>query len=228
MSAEDFLEGKVILVDKPLDWTSFQVVNKIRHKIRHQFSIKKIKVGHAGTLDPKATGLLILCTGKKTKDISEIQDAPKVYEAKIKLGYTTASYDTESEEVFSADVSHLTQENIASVLESFIGESLQRPPIFSAIKIDGKRAYDMARKGEEVEMKLRPIQITALHILNFSNGILEVEVHCSKGTYIRSLAHDIGEKLGVGGYLLGLRRTRIGAYDVVDASSQYIEDDFQF
>lgn len=228
MTAEEIQEGVVFLVDKPLDWTSFQAVNKMKYKLKREFHFKKIKIGHAGTLDPRATGLLIVCAGKSTKKIPEIQDAPKEYWAEIKIGVQTESYDTEKPEILSQDYSHITQEQIISALESFVGEIEQTPPIFSAIKVDGKRAYDLARAGEEVEMKSRKTTIFYINTIEVELPFVRFMVGCSKGTYIRSLAHDIGQKLGVGSYLTQLRRTKIGDFSVNAAHSQFLENEFRF
>lgn len=229
MTQADFLEGQVILLDKPLDWTSFQAVNKLKYKLKREFQLpKKFKIGHAGTLDPKATGLLIVCTGKFTKKIPEIQDAPKEYFTEIKIGVQTESYDTEKPEIFHQDFSHISEVDVHYALEKFLGEIEQKPPVFSAIKIDGKRAYDLARKGEEVEMKSRKTTIHAIENIEIELPYIRFTVACSKGTYIRSLAHDIGQELGVGAYLTHLRRTKIGTFRVEDASSQMLENDFRF
>lgn len=229
MTDQDFLEGQIILLDKPLDWTSFQAVNKLKYKLRNEFSLpKKFKIGHAGTLDPRATGLLIVCTGKFTKKIQEIQDAPKEYLTEIKIGVQTESYDTEKPEILHQDYSHISEEYIHETLAKFVGEIQQRPPVFSAIKIDGQRAYDMARKGQEVEMKLRPTTIHYLNGIEIDLPFIRFTVGCSKGTYIRSLAHDIGQELGVGAYLTNLRRTKIGDYSVNDGSAKLLENDFRF
>ena len=229
MTDQDFLEGQIILLDKPLDWTSFQAVNKLKYKLKNEFSLpKKFKIGHAGTLDPRATGLLIICTGKFTKKIQEIQDAPKEYLTEIKIGVQTESYDTEKPEILHQDYSHISEEYIHETLAKFVGEIQQRPPVFSAIKIDGQRAYDLARKGQEVEMKLRPTTIHYLNGIEIDLPFIRFTVGCSKGTYIRSLAHDIGQELGVGAYLTNLRRTKIGDYSVNDASAKLLENDFRF
>lgn len=229
MTDTDFLEGQILLVDKPLDWTSFQAVNKLKYKLKREFQLpKKFKIGHAGTLDPKATGLLIVCTGKFTKKIPEIQDAPKEYRTEIKIGAQTESYDTEKPEILHQDFSHITEEFIKETLEKFVGEIEQKPPVFSAIKIDGKRAYDLARKGEDVEMKSRKTTIHFLNGIEIELPFVRFTVGCSKGTYIRSLAHDIGQELGVGAYLTNLRRTKIGEYSVENASQEYLENDFRF
>lgn len=228
MQKEELLEGKVLLVDKPLDWTSFQAVNKLKYKIRKQYDLKKFKIGHAGTLDPRATGLLVICTGKATKKISEIQEQKKQYRATIKLGVQTESYDTEKPEILPQDISHLSLEEIEKALESFVGEIIQTPPVFSAIKVDGKRAYDLARQGKEVEMKSRKTTIYGISAVEIQLPFVSFTVDCSKGTYIRSLAHDIGQKLEVGAYLTDLRRTKIGDYQVEDAIPGVLENDFQF
>ncbi len=229
MTAENFLEGQIILLDKPLDWTSFQAVNKLKYKLKNEFGLpKKFKIGHAGTLDPKATGLLIICTGKFTKRISEIQNAPKEYQVEIKIGAQTISYDTEQPEIELKDISEISEAKILKTLEKFKGEIQQKPPVFSAIKIEGNRAYDLARKGVEVEMKSRATTINFIENLEINLPFISFTVGCSKGTYIRSLAHDIGQELGVGAYLTKLRRTKIGDYSVENASSKYLENDFKF
>ena len=229
MTDTDFLNGQILLVDKPLDWTSFQAVNKLKYKLKREFSLpKKFKIGHAGTLDPRATGLLIVCTGKFTKKIPEIQDAPKEYLTEIKIGVQTESYDAEKPEILHQDYSHITADFIKHTLEKFVGEIEQKPPIFSAIKIDGNRAYDLARKGEEVEMKSRKTTIHYINEIEIDFPFVRFTVGCSKGTYIRSLAHDIGQELGVGAYLTNLRRTKIGEYSVENASSEMLTNDFRF
>ena len=228
-TAEDFLNGQIILLDKPLDWTSFQAVNKLKYKLKKEFNLpKKFKIGHAGTLDPRATGLLIVCTGKFTKKIPEIQDAPKEYVAEIKIGVQTESYDTEKPEILHQDYSHIRENFIKETLEKFVGEIEQKPPIFSAIKIDGERAYDLARAGQEVEMKSRKTTIHYIENIEINLPLVSFTVGCSKGTYIRSLAHDIGQSLGVGAYLTNLRRTKIGDYSIENASSEFLENEFRF
>ena len=229
MTNQDFLDGQIILLDKPLDWTSFQAVNKLKYKLKNEFNLpKKFKIGHAGTLDPRATGLLIVCTGKFTKKIQEIQDAPKEYLTEIKIGVQTESYDTEKPEILQQDYSHISEEFILETLQKFVGEIDQKPPVFSAIKIDGNRAYDLARKGEEVEMKSRKTTIHYLNNIEIELPFVRFTVGCSKGTYIRSLAHDIGQALGVGAYLTNLRRTKIGNYSVENASAEILENEFRF
>ncbi|WP_452227412.1 tRNA pseudouridine(55) synthase TruB [Lacinutrix cladophorae] len=219
LTEEDYKTGQVLLIDKPLNWTSFQVVNKLRWEIRQMFNIKKIKVGHAGTLDPLATGLLIICTGKMTKQINTFQGQIKEYTGTIVLGSTTPSYDLESEinKTFSTD--HITNELVEETTKQFIGEIDQFPPIFSALKKDGKRLYEYARAGEEVEIKSRRITIEAFEIVRFENNEVDFRVVCSKGTYIRSLAHDFGKALQSGGHLSVLRRTKIGDYHINNATS---------
>lgn len=229
MTDTDFLEGQIILLDKPLDWTSFQAVNKLKYKLKSEFNLpKKFKIGHAGTLDPRATGLLIVCTGKFTKIIPEIQDAPKEYFTEIKIGVQTESYDTEKPEILQQDISNITEEQIKETLEKFLGEIDQKPPIFSAIKIEGNRAYDLARAGKEVEMKSRKTTINYIKDIEIELPFVRFTVGCSKGTYIRSLAHDIGQELGVGAYLTNLRRTKIGDYKIENGSSDYLKDDYRF
>lgn len=229
MTAEQLLEGHIFLLDKPLDWTSFQAVNKMKYKLKNEFGLpKKFKIGHAGTLDPRATGLLIVCTGKFTKKIPEIQDAPKEYWTEIKIGVQTESYDTEKPEILHRDISHITEDLVKATLEKFLGEIEQKPPIFSAIKIDGKRAYDMARAGQEVEMKSRKTTINYIKDIEINFPMVSFTVGCSKGTYIRSLAHDIGQELKVGAYLTQLRRTKIGDYRIEDATSDFLESEYKF
>ncbi|EJL75285.1 tRNA pseudouridine(55) synthase TruB [Chryseobacterium populi] len=229
MTAEELQSGHIFLLDKPLDWTSFQAVNKMKYKLKREFNLpKKFKIGHAGTLDPRATGLLIVCCGKFTKKIPEIQDAPKEYWTEIKIGVQTESYDTEKPEILNQDISHISEEQIREALGKFVGEIEQKPPAFSAIKIDGERAYNLARAGEEVEMKSRKTTIFYIEDIKIDLPHISFMVGCSKGTYIRSLAHDIGQELGVGGYLTQLRRTKIGDYSIEDATGQYLENDFRF
>ena len=229
MTDTDFLEGQIILLDKPLDWTSFQAVNKLKFKLKKEFNLpKKFKIGHAGTLDPRATGLLIVCTGKFTKIIPEIQDAPKEYFTEIKIGVQTESYDTEKPEILHQDISAITDEQIKGTLDKFLGEIDQKPPIFSAIKIEGNRAYDLARAGKEVEMKSRKTTINYINDIEIELPFVRFTVGCSKGTYIRSLAHDIGQDLGVGAYLTNLRRTKIGDYKIGNGSAEYLENEYSF
>lgn len=219
MTAEDFKEGQVLLLDKPLEWTSFQVVNKIRWLIRKQFQLKKIKVGHAGTLDPLASGLLILCTGKFTKKIDTYQAQEKEYTGTLTLGATTPSYDLETEIDQRFDINGITEEQIYSGTRQFLGEIEQQPPVFSALKQDGKRLYEFARSGEVVDIPKRKIHIAAFVITRIELPNVDFRVVCSKGTYIRSLVHDFGKALNNGAYLSALRRTRIGDFSVSDAIS---------
>ena len=216
---EAYQEGKVLLIDKPLNWTSFQVVNKIRWLIKQQFGIKKIKLGHAGTLDPLATGLLILCTGKLTKKMETYQAQVKEYTGTITLGTTTPSYDLETEVDQTFDISGITEEDILDNTKHFIGEIQQQPPIFSALKKDGKRLYEYAREGEKVEIPKRIITISEFEITKIDVPNIEFRAVCSKGTYIRSLAHDFGKSLNNGAHLSALRRTKIGGFSVEDAVS---------
>jgi tRNA pseudouridine55 synthase len=216
---ETYLEGCVLFIDKPLNWTSFDVVNKIRWTLKTHLGIKKIKVGHAGTLDPLASGLVIVCTGRATKQIIQYQDLDKAYDANIRLGATTPSFDLETEVDQNYPWEHITREMIEEALLKFTGEQLQMPPIYSAKSVDGKRAYDMARKGKNIELRRQLITINNLELLSFDLPELSVHVECGKGTYIRSLARDLGKELNSGGYLSGLRRTRIGPHKVSDAIS---------
>lgn len=213
----DFQKGEILLFDKELDWTSFDLVRKLRNFLCRATGIKKLKVGHAGTLDPKATGLMIVCTGKETKNIDLIQAKEKEYVATIKLGATTPSYDLETAEDATFPTDHLTLELIEATLKNFMGEIDQVPPIFSAVKIEGKRAYEHARKGNDIVLQAKKITISELEVINFSNDIIVLRIVCSKGTYIRSLARDLGVALNSGAYLVGLCRTRIGDLKLEDA-----------
>lgn len=208
---DNFLAGQVILIDKPLEWTSFDVVKKIRNLIQ----IKK--VGHAGTLDPLATGLLILCTGKKTKSIESYMAEEKEYTGTFTIGQTTPTYDLESEPSEALDISKITEEDLEQARNNFIGIIEQIPPMHSAIKVGGKRLYELARKGETIERKTRSVTISEFELTKVDLPIISFRVVCSKGTYIRSLANDFGEILGVGGHLSSLRRTRIGEFDISNA-----------
>ena len=212
---EDFKAGEVLLIDKPL--TSFQVVNKLRWAIRQAFSIKKIKVGHAGTLDPLATGLLVICTGKMTKQINTFQGQEKEYTGTFTLGSTTPSFDLETEVDKTFSTEHITEDLINATTRQFIGKIEQFPPVFSAIKKDGKRLYEFARAGEDVEIKSRQVEISEFEITAINNLELKFRVVCSKGTYIRSLANDFGKALDSGAHLSELRRTRIGNFKVENA-----------
>ena len=222
MTGEDYKSGQVLLIDKPLNWTSFQVVNKLRWEIRQAFNIKKIKVGHAGTLDPLATGLLVICTGKMTKQINTFQGQIKEYTGTFVLGSTTPSFDLETEIDNTYPTDHITEALIHETTKQFIGEIDQYPPVFSAIKKDGKRLYEFARAGEDVEIKPRKVTIQAFEITKIDGLNLDFRVVCSKGTYIRSLANDFGKALNSGAHLSVLRRTKIGDFDVKNALS--IED----
>ena len=212
-----FEEGQVLLFDKPLYWTSFDLVNKIRIMIRSSLGVKKIKVGHAGTLDPLATGLMIVCTGKATKSINGFMDFDKEYIAKFCLGGTTPSFDMETEVDAVYPTDHITKGLVENKLLEFIGPQKQLPPLHSAKFIDGKRAYEYARKGIDIEIKPSDITITELELINFGIPTLEVRIRCSKGTYIRSLARDLGKSLGTGAYLSSLVRTAIGPYKIENA-----------
>ncbi|MFN3561983.1 MAG: tRNA pseudouridine(55) synthase TruB [Chloroherpetonaceae bacterium] len=206
------------LIDKPLDWTSFDVVAKVRNAYSKQLG-KKCKVGHAGTLDPKATGLLLVAVGKKTKEISSLEVLEKEYTGEIKLGATTKSYDTETEEENLCDISHLNRETLEQTAKSFLGKHMQSPPMYSATWHQGKRLYELARRGKEVERTPKPIEIFEFDLTQVQLPIVAFRIVVSKGAYIRTIAHDFGAKLGVGGYLRTLRRTRVGSYNIEDAFS---------
>jgi tRNA pseudouridine55 synthase len=225
MQAEDFKNGQILFIDKPLNWTSFQVVNKIRWAIRKKFHIKKIKVGHAGTLDPLATGLLVICTGKFTKKINEFQAASKEYTGTITLGATTPSYDLETEidQTFSTD--HISPLAIQQAAKTFLGKIQQKPPLYSAIKKDGIRLYEIARKGENTEINSREIEVFSFDITHIEMPAISFKILCSKGTYIRSIANDFGKILHSGAHLSELRRTKSGTFDLSEALSpeEYIE-----
>ncbi|MDC6404525.1 MULTISPECIES: tRNA pseudouridine(55) synthase TruB [Maribacter] len=214
LTKEDYLNGQLLLIDKPLGWSSFQAVNKLKWAIRKKFGLKKIKIGHAGTLDPLATGLLIICTGKFTKRIPEYQGQSKEYTGTITLGGTTPSYDLETEidEKFAID--HITEAQIIKTTSGFIGEIEQAPPVFSAIKKDGKRLYEYAREGKDVAINKRKVHIHSFEITDVRLPEVDFRISCSKGTYIRSIAHDFGKALGSGGHLSELRRTKIGDFNV--------------
>jgi len=212
----DFVKGEILFVNKPLGWTSFDLVNKIRWKLRRALKLKKLKVGHAGTLDPLATGVMIICTGKATKRIEEFQYQTKEYIATLRLGATTPSYDLEKEIDTYYPTEHITRELVDKVIPTFTGEIWQVPPVYSAVKVDGKRAYDYARDGQEVELKPKLLVIDDIETLEFTPPMLKIRVVCSKGTYIRALARDIGEALGSGAHLTALERTRIGDVKLED------------
>jgi tRNA pseudouridine55 synthase len=217
MTAEDFQSGQILLIDKPLHWTSFQVVNKLRWELKQKFKLKNLKVGHAGTLDPLATGLLIICTGKMTKQIDTFQAQIKEYTGTMVLGSTTPSYDLETEIDNTFPTDHITPQLIEETTKQFIGDIQQYPPVFSAIKKDGKRLYEFARAGEEVDIKARQISVEQFEITHMDGLNLDFRIVCSKGTYIRSLAHDFGKALGSGAHLSALRRTKIGDFNVAHA-----------
>lgn len=215
----NFLEGETILVDKPYGWTSFDAVNKIRWHLKQKYKVKKIKVGHAGTLDPLATGLLIICTGKKTKRIEELTRATKSYTGTILLGKTTPSFDLETDFNSEQDTSQISFEKIEMTRKTFLGVQLQTPPLYSAKQIDGKRAYDYARAGKNIEMKSNEIEISSFQLNTDRFPELDFEIDCSKGTYIRSIAHDFGKRLGCGGTLISLRRVASGNLSIKDAKT---------
>lgn len=217
LSQYDFQAGATLLVNKPKDWTSFDVVNKIRYKLKHRLGVKKIKVGHAGTLDPMATGLLIICTGKFTKKLADFQGLSKEYTGEITLGGTTPSYDAETEIDQTYPTEHIDNELVEYTRKTFLGDLEQYPPMFSAIKVDGQPLYKKARKGIVVEVKPRPVSIYAFDINHIEIPKLQFRVECSKGTYIRSLAYDFGKAVQSGGYLTELTRTKIGEYKLEDA-----------
>jgi tRNA pseudouridine55 synthase len=217
ISAEDFTNGQVVLIDKPLHWSSFQAVNKMKWILKSKLGLKKIKIGHAGTLDPLATGLLIVCTGKFTKKIAEIQGQAKEYTGTFYIGATTPSYDLETEVDARFETAHLNEELIIKTTQQFLGEIDQKPPIFSAIKKDGKRLYEHARAGEKVEIAARKTVIHEFEITRIALPEVDFRAVCSKGTYIRSLAYDFGSALDSGAHLTALRRTKIGDYSVDDA-----------
>ena len=214
---DDFQQGQILLVNKPLAWTSFQVVNKIHWLLRKKFDIKKIKVGHAGTLDPLATGLLLVCTGKKTKQIQNLIQADKTYTGTICLGATTPSYDLETAVIPRSDPTKLTKEKIFQAAGQFVGNIQQKPPLFSAVKHQGKRLYEFARAGEKIEIKSREVIVYDFEILDINLPDIAFQIRCGKGTYIRSIAHDFGQVLGVGGYLKSLCRTAIGVHKLSDS-----------
>lgn len=236
MSAEDnplprydFIAGATLLVDKPRGWTSFDVVNKIRYKLKHRLGVKKIKVGHAGTLDPMATGLLVVCTGKFTRKLAEFQGLPKEYTGAMRFGATTPSYDAESDVEETYPTSHITPALLEEARRRFVGQIEQVPPMFSAIKVDGQPLYKKARKGEMLEIEPRPVAIYDFELSRIALPEVDFRVRCSKGTYIRSLAHDLGKAVRSGAYLTSLRRTRVGQFRIEDAWAledlvEYLED----
>lgn len=214
----DFIEGEVLAFDKPLHWTSFDLVAKVRYALCRKLGTKKLKVGHSGTLDPLATGVVVICTGKKTKLIEQLQYDVKEYEATLQLGATTASYDMEQPVNAMFPTEHITTSLIDETIPTFVGEQWQTPPMYSAVWVNGKRAYELARQGQEVELKPKLLAIDAIEVLSFDAEKMQltIRVVCSKGTYIRALARDIGERLGSGAYLTALRRTRVGEINVKD------------
>ena len=223
----DFEQGEILAFDKPLRWTSFDLVAKVRYNLCRKLGTKKLKVGHTGTLDPLATGVVIICTGKKTKLIEKLQYDVKEYIATLQLGATTPSFDLEKEVDATYPTQHINRELIDSVIPSFLGEQWQVPPIFSAVQINGKRAYQLARKGQEVELKPKLLTIDEIEVLSFDPDTMQltIRVLCSKGTYIRALARDIGQRLNSGAHLIALRRTRVGQTKVDDCLTieQFLE-----
>lgn len=222
----DFIAGEILYFNKPLGWTSFDLVNKFRYKLSRKLHVKKIKVGHAGTLDPLATGVMIVCTGKATKRIDEFQYQTKEYVATLHLGATTPSFDLEKEIDAVYPTEHITREGVEEVLRSFVGTIQQVPPVFSACKVGGKRAYELARKGSEVELKSKTLVIDELELLECELPVIKIRVVCSKGTYIRALARDIGVALQSGAHLTQLERTRIGDVTLAMCMSAEEIDDF--
>lgn len=225
----DFIAGEIIPIDKPYTWTSFQIVSKVRYLLSRKYGIKRFKVGHAGTLDPLATGVLLLCTGKATKRIEELQSQTKEYVAEITLGATTPSFDLEHPIDATYPYEHITREMVEETLKLFIGNIAQRPPLFSACKVEGKRAYDLARKGSDMQLEPKQIRIDEIELLECDLPRIRIRVVCGKGTYIRSLARDIGEALQSGGHLTDLIRTRIGEYRIdncikLEAFQEWLEN----
>lgn len=226
----DLISGEIIGIDKPLGWTSFDAVKRLRGAIQRRLGVRKFKVGHAGTLDPLATGVLIVCTGRATKEIERLQNGTKEYVAELRLGATTPSFDLETEIDATYPWEHITAEMVEEILPQFRGKVMQVPPVFSAVKVDGKRAYKFARKGKPVELKAKALEISGLEMLSFEGNKLELRIVCSKGTYIRALARDIGTALGTGAHLTGLRRTRVGDVGIdscldIDSAIRKIDTD---
>lgn len=223
----NFEEGEILAFDKPYRWTSFDVVGKVRWILCRKLGVKKLKVGHTGTLDPLATGVVVVCTGKKTKLIDELQQHTKEYVATLQLGATTASFDLEKEIDATYPTEHINRELIENIIPRFVGEIWQVPPVYSAVKVDGKRAYDYARKGKEVELQPKLLVIDEIEIVEYNQELqqLTLRIVCSKGTYIRALARDIGQALESGAHLIALRRTRVGEIKVEDCWS--VEDFIQ-
>ncbi|MCM1152347.1 MAG: tRNA pseudouridine(55) synthase TruB [Muribaculum sp.] len=212
----DFITGEIIKIDKPYGWTSFDAVKRLRGALQRRLGLKKFKVGHAGTLDPLATGVLIVCTGRSTRSIDTLQAGEKEYVATLRLGATTPSYDLETEIDATYPTDHITLDMVKEVLPRFVGSVMQVPPIYSAVKVDGKRAYKFARKGKEVELKAKSLEIPEIEVVSFEGNDLTLRIVCSKGTYIRALARDIGQALGSGAHLIALRRTRVGDVNIQD------------
>ena len=215
----DFLKGALILLDKPKEWTSFDAVNKIRHTLKRRYAVKKIKVGHSGTLDPMATGLLLICTGGWTKELHQLQGLDKLYVAEITLGVETDTYDAEGEVIAQKEVPDLSLNRIEEILQAFTGEFMQVPPAYSAIKKDGKPLYQLARAGKEVIADARKVTVHDIRLLQYERAKLSIEVHCGSGFYVRSLAHDLGKVIGCGAHLSALSRVKVGSYDLKDAWS---------
>ena len=225
----DFISGEIICIDKPLGWTSFDAVKRLRGAIQRRLRVRKFKVGHAGTLDPLATGVLIVCTGRATRRIEELQNGTKEYVATLRLGATTPSFDLETEIDATFPTAHIDEKAVRDVLPQFTGRIMQVPPVFSAVKVDGKRAYKFARKGKEVELKAKPLEISELEFLSLEDDTRRLRIVCSKGTYILALSRDIGAARGSGAHLIGLRRTRVGAVGInacltVDDAVRAIDD----
>lgn len=210
----DFISGEILLIDKPLGWTSFDAVKRVRGALTRRMKVKKLKVGHAGTLDPLATGVMVICTGRATKRIDELQAGVKEYVATLALGATTPSFDLETEIDATYPIDHITRELVEETLRKFHGTIQQVPPAFSAVKIDGQRAYKMARKGQTPELKAKTLVIDDIELLEYAQDQISLRIVCSKGTYIRALARDIGEALGSGAHLTALRRTRVGDFTI--------------
>ncbi|MCH5225642.1 MAG: tRNA pseudouridine(55) synthase TruB [Muribaculaceae bacterium] len=212
----DLVSGEIIAIDKPLGWTSFDAVKRLRGAVQRRLKVRRFKVGHAGTLDPLASGVLLVCTGRATRRIEELQSGEKEYVATVKLGATTPSFDLETEIDATYPVTHINEERVRRALESFRGEIMQVPPVYSAVKVDGKRAYKYARRGDDLELKAKPIEIKEIQLLKFEGDEIEFRVKCSKGTYIRALARDLGRALDSGAHLTGLRRTQVGSHRIED------------
>ena len=225
----DFISGEILLIDKPLGWTSFDAVKRVRGALTRRMKVKRLKVGHAGTLDPLATGVMVICTGRATKRIDQLQAGVKEYIATLSLGATTPSFDLETEVDATYPIDHITRQLAEETLQKFVGSIEQIPPAFSAVKIDGQRAYKMARKGQTPELKAKTLVIDEIELLDFTPDRLTLRIVCSKGTYIRALARDIGEALGSGAHLTALRRTRVGEFTIdrcmsVDEATAFIRD----